>query len=90
MGIFSNKVLVLSNGYVRSSYPTASGISSDIKFIQTMSDGWLLFTTQFHLPYVGEIYRGPLSFCTYIPSLNFKNYGWLAFWGVGHVPVGTW
>ena len=72
MGIFSNKVLVLSNGSVWSSCPTASGISSDIKFTQAMSDDQLLFTTQFHLPYVAEIYRGPLSGCTYVPSLNFK------------------
>ena len=75
MEIFSDKVIVLSNGYVWSSCPTACGISSDIKFTQTMSRDRLLFTTQFHLPYVGEIYRGPLSGCTYVPSLNFKYYG---------------
>lgn len=40
-----------------------------------MSDKRLLFTTQFHL----LSYRGPLSGCTYVPSLNFKRYGRLAF-----------
>ena len=75
MGIFSDEVIVLSNGYVRSSCPTASRISSDIKFTQTVSHDRLLFTTQFHLPYVGEIHRGPLSGCTYVPSFNFSYYG---------------
>ena len=79
MGIFSNKVIVLGNGPVWSSCPTASGIASDIKFTQTMSDDRLFFTTQFHLPYVAESYRGPLSGCTYVPSLNLKCYGRLAF-----------
>ena len=87
MGIFSNKVLVLSDGSVWSSGSTASGISSDIKFTQTKSDDRLLFTTQFHLAYVAEIYRGPLSGSTYVPRLNLKYYGCLPFW-VGHVPVG--
>ena len=72
MGFLSDKVIVLGDGSVRSSCPTASGIASDVKFTQTMSDDQLLFTTQFHLPYVAEIYRGPLSGCTYVPSLNFK------------------
>ena len=79
MGFFSDKVIFLGNGSVSSSCPTAGGIASDVKFTQTMSDDRLLFTTQFHLPYVAESYKGPLSGCTYVPSLNFKRYGRLSF-----------